>query len=59
MDTHQRGLHAFQFAAHKCDVLIVIHVAGVRDHTEAAEARGQDRFRYAPHVALVLACGSE
>ena len=54
MDTHQRRLRAFQFAAHKCDVLIVVHVAGVRDHTEAAETRGQDRFRYAPHVALVL-----
>src|SRR5438445_6464886 len=28
MDTHQRGLHAFQLAAHQRDVLSVVDVAG-------------------------------
>jgi len=54
MDAHQRRLRAFQIAAHKGNVLIVVHVAGVGDHAETAKARGQDRFRDAPDVALVL-----
>src|SRR5260370_11871291 len=54
MDAHQGRLGAIQIAAYESNVLIVVHVARVRDHPEVAEARGQDRLRYAQHRAFVL-----
>ena len=54
MDAHQRRLGAFQVAAHEGNVLIMVHVAGVGDHAEIAEARGQNCFGNAPDVAFVL-----
>ena len=54
MHAHERGLRAFQFAANQRDVLVVIDVAGVGDHAEIAEARGQNGFGDAADVAFVL-----
>ena len=36
------------------DMLVVVHVAGVSDHTEIAEASGQDGFRDATDVTFML-----
>src|SRR6266850_2037759 len=54
MDAHQGRLRAFEIAAHQRDVLVVVHIAGVRDHAEIAKARGQDGFRDAANVAFML-----
>src|SRR6266478_3794262 len=54
MDAHQGRLRSFEIAAHQRDVLVVVHIAGVRDHAEIAKARGQDGFRDAANVAFML-----
>ena len=41
MNAHKSRIHAFELAANERDVLIVIHVAGVGDHAEIAEAVGK------------------
>ena len=54
MDADQRWRCAFEVAADKRDVLVVIDVAGVGDHAEIAVARGENGFGDAADVALVL-----
>src|SRR6266404_9692705 len=54
MDTHQGGLCAFQIAAHQRNMLVVIDIAGVGDHAEITEARGQDGLGNAADIAFVL-----
>ena len=44
MHAHERRGVAFQIAANQRDVLILIDVAGVRNHSKIAVTRRQSRF---------------
>ena len=50
MHTDESGRLAFEFAADKSDVLIVVNVAGVGNHAEVAVARGKNGFGDAAEV---------
>src|SRR5256885_13123037 len=54
MNAYQRQFRAFQIAAYQSDVLVMVDIAGVCDHAEFAEARGQNCFGHASDVAFVL-----
>ena len=57
MDAHERrpaSRVAGKLATNQRDVQLVVRVARIRDHAEISMPRGQNRFRNAPNVALVL-----
>ncbi len=54
VDANQRRLRTFQISAYQGHVLIVVHIAGIRDHPKIAKRGGQNGFREAAHVALML-----
>ena len=54
MNAHKSWISTVEFAANKRHMLIVIHVAGVSDHAEIAEASGQNGFSEAADVTLML-----
>ena len=54
MNAHKSRIDTVEFAANERHMLIVIHVAGVCDHSEIAEAGRQNGFCYSANVALML-----
>ena len=54
MNAHKSWISTVEFAANKRHMLIMIHVAGVSDHAEIAEAGRQNSFRDAANVSLML-----
>ena len=54
MNAHKSWIGTVEFAANERHMLIVIHVAGVCDHAEIAEAGRQNGFCYSANVALML-----
>src|SRR5579883_3287264 len=51
---NQRGRWPLEIPADERDVLVVVHVAGIRDHAEIAEARRENRLGDAANIALML-----
>src|SRR5258708_16276577 len=54
MHAHQRRSSVFERSANQCDVLVMVHVARIRNHPKLAVPRRHHSFRHAPHIALVL-----
>ena len=59
MHAHESRFRAFQFAANQRDVLVVIHVAGVGNHSEIAESAWAKQFRLRGERSVHAACDSE
>src|SRR5580700_7377561 len=54
MNAHERRIRAFEVATNQCDVLVLIHVAGVGNHSKVTVASGQYGFGDATDIPLVL-----